>query len=313
MKIAIDVDRLLADGKISDETYLLLKNEASIETGNLAYNILVALGIFGVACGLLALMPTTTIAMILGIALFAAGISLTLNFNDQWGLLGSTLSIIGSITAAGGCIEFFNGKMVGFLIVAAIYLLTSILTKSSILSILSALSFSAAAGAMTYYGHASYYLVIHQPAVTVVLFSAFALITYHISKRTSPEYERLAIAFSRTSLFLVNFGFWVGSLWGDSLWYKRNHWNFGSGDIIPDWAFSIAWAVALFVTGIWATHANRRWVVNLLATFGSIHFYTQFFEYFGAQPLSILFAGIILIAIAFAIIYYNKSNKTKVS
>ena len=41
----------------------------------------------------------------------------------------------------------------------------------------------------------------------------------------------------------------------------------------------------------WAVKANRRWVINLVAVFGAIHFYTQWFERLGADPLSVLTAA----------------------
>ena len=75
---------------------------------------------------------------------------------------------------------------------------------------------------MTAYGHATYVLAIRQPTLTVVLFSILALAAYQVSKRVPLDYQGVAIAFSRTSLFIVNLGFWVGSLWGDSLWHQRD-------------------------------------------------------------------------------------------
>lgn len=53
----------------------------------------------------------------------------------------------------------------------------------------------------------------------------------------------------------------------------------------------IAWA--------WAWSQNRRWVVNVVAVFGAIHFYTQWFERLGASAGSVLMAG--MLALAFAI------------
>ena len=71
--------------------------------------------------------------------------------------------------------------------------------------------------------------------------------------------------------------------------------------------FVIGWAAGLVATGVWAARANKRWVVNLLAVFGAIHFYTQFFQRLGASPGSILVAGLAAIGIAFAIVRYNKA------
>jgi hypothetical protein len=152
-------------------------------------------------------------------------------------------------------------------------------------------------------------VAIRQPTVTVCLFSLLALGAYHLSKVLTLDYQRLAIIVARTSLFVVNLGFWVGSLWGDSLWLQRDTWDFRSGTVIPDWVFVIGWAVGLVATGVWAARANKRWVVNLLAVFGAIHFYTQFFERLGASPGSILVAGLVALGIALVIVRYNKAAK----
>jgi hypothetical protein len=49
-----------------------------------------------------------------------------------------------------------------------------------------------------------------------------ALIAYQASRRLPAEYARLAITAARTSLLLINFGFWIGSLWGDPLMLIRS-------------------------------------------------------------------------------------------
>jgi len=72
---------------------------------------------------------------------------------------------------------------------------------------------------------------------------------------------------------LINFGFWIGSLWGDPLMliHSMNTRDaslaFTTKAVIPATAFSILWAVALLATGIWAVKVNRRWLVNLVAVF----------------------------------------------
>ena len=107
---------------------------------------------------------------------------------------------------------------------------TAVFAKSGLLSILATLAFLAAVGATTVYGHATYALVIQQSAVIAVLFSIWTWVMYSLSKRLPPDYERIAIAFSRSLLFLVKLGFGVGSLSGDDLWNQ----GVRSAAIIPD-------------------------------------------------------------------------------
>jgi hypothetical protein len=131
--------------------------------------------------------------------------------------------------------------------------------------------------------------------VTIVLFGALALVTYLASHRLGSAYEPLALMAARVSVFLVNFGFWVGSLWGDSLTLPLAILHRDTGAliaeksvIVPPMVFIVGWAVALVAAGAWAVKANRRWVVNVVAVFGAIHFYTQWFERLGATPVSVL-------------------------
>jgi len=142
-----------------------------------------------------------------------------------------------------------------------------------------------------------------------VLFSALALIAYQASQRLPADYERLAITAARTSLLLINFGFWIGSLWGDPLMLLRSmNAKDASLDktVIPATVFSILWAVVLLGAGIWAVQVNRRWLVNLVALFAGIHFYTQWFERLGATPLSVLLGGVVMLASAFALWMFNR-------
>ena len=113
---------------------------------------------------------------------------------------------------------------------------------------------------------------------------------------------------------LVNFGFWIGSLWGDPLMLLRSMnakdaaLAFMTKTVIPAIVFSVLWAVALFGAGIWAVQVNRRWMVNLVAVFAGIHFYTQWFERLGATPLSVLLGGLVMLASAFALWAFNRRD-----
>lgn len=120
------------------------------------------------------------------------------------------------------------------------------------------------------------------------MFSAFSISLHHLSKRLSADYERISIAASRTGVFLVCFGFWIGSLWGDRIFDV----------IVPPAFYAFLWAVGLIAAGIWAWRRNRRWLVNVVAVFGAIHFYTQWFERLGASPATVLLAGLLALGIA---------------
>jgi iron complex transport system permease protein len=142
--------------------------------------------------------------------------------------------------------------------------------------------------------------------LTIVLFSGLALAAYLASRHLGGAYEALAITAARVSLFLVNFGFWIGSLWGDRLLLLRLLLNNDAGiladtarsALLPPMVFIVGWAVALMAVAIWAVKANRRWVVNLAAVFGVIHFYTQWFERLGATPSSVLVGGVLVLGFA---------------
>lgn len=76
--------------------------------------------------------------------------------------------------------------------------------------------------------------------------------------------------------------------------------------VIPYWVFGIGWALVLIAAGVWAMRVNRRWLVNIVAVFGAIHFYTQWFERLGANPLSVLLGGLAMLAIALALWQFNQ-------
>jgi hypothetical protein len=267
--------------------------------------------VIAIAAGAVALVPTPLTAVGLGLALFAAGCAIVLNRVQQWILLGQICLVIGALMFGGGVIAYGAGSLTSWLIVTGTFALAAIAARSSLLMALAVLAASACLGARTGYDNAVYSLAIFEPTLTVVLFSALALIAYQASERLPADYERLAITAARTSLLLINLGFWIGSLWGDPLMLLRSmNAKDASLDmtktVIPATVFSILWAVVLLGAGIWAVRVDRRWLVNLVALFAGIHFYTQWFERLGATPLSVLLGGVVMLASAFALWMFNR-------
>ena len=171
-------------------------------------------------------------------------------------------------------------------------------------------------GSSTGYMHAVHMLTVNKPSITIAFFALLAGVAYLISRCVPPAYEHLAIGFARVSLILVNFGFWIGSLWGDypgetwaqgedyRLWSNREAWR-AAHLHVPEIAFIVGWAIVIIAIGFWAARANRRWVVTTAAVFGAIEFYTQWFERLGAEPWAIIVAGLTIVAFAIALWRYN--------
>jgi len=290
MKVTLDLDQLLADGKITRAEYEKLGQLAAKSTGSLAFNILIGFGVIAVSGAALALVPEPGTAIVIGLCVLVFGLSILRSGSEQWNVLANICVLVGALMAGGGMVTAAEGSLASILSVAALFAVASLFAKSSLLAVLATLMLSASIGARTGYFHASYFLMIKEPTLTVMIFSLLAIGAYRLSKKLAPDYERLAIASARTSVFLVNFGFWVGSLWGD-------HSDTGEV-IISSSIFAVLWAAALLATAIWSWKHNRRWVLNTVATFGGIHFYTQWFENLGATPATVLTAG--LLALAFA-------------
>ena len=88
--------------------------------------------------------------------------------------------------------------------------------------------------------HAVYMLTVNEPSITIAFFALLAGAAYLVSQQVGRVYTQLAIIFARVSLILVNFGFWIGSLWGD---YPGETWVQGQDYRL--WSNREAWRAAL--------------------------------------------------------------------
>ena len=222
MKITLDLSKLVEEGKLTPADAERLKALARHDTGSLGINILIGFGVIAVAAGAVTLLLTLSgfkplPVVIFGAAVLALGIALTLTRKASTELVAQILTIIGALSFAGALVVYEDGSLRSAILVTAVFAASAIIARSSLVMALAVLALSACFGARTGYMHAMYSLTIQEPTLTIILFSALALGAYLISKRLKADYERLAITAARVSLLLVNFGFWIGSLWGDRL------------------------------------------------------------------------------------------------
>ncbi len=298
MIVTLDLSKLLSEGKITKDEHDRLLVLGTKATGSLVFNILIAFGVIAVAAGIIVLVPNPTTGIVIGGSLLAGGLAVHAAGLKQWEMLANICVLVGALVLGGGVIVLSDASVAAFLAIAAGFAVAGTIAGSGLLVCLAVLALSSAIGARTGYEHATYFLGIEEPALTIILFSAVALGAFLASKALPEAHERLAIIASRTSIFLVNFGFWIGSLWGDRIGQ--------AGPYISEYIFSVGWVIGLIGLGAWAALRQRRWVINVTAVFGAIHFYTQWFEHLGAQPASVLVAGLLAIGFAMAMRHFNR-------
>jgi iron complex transport system permease protein len=316
IKIVLDITRLVNEGKLTAQEAERLQALAKRDTGSLAINVLMSFGAVAVAAGIIALEPAFMTGAALGLVLVAIGLGISFFAAQQWGLLGTATTIIGAVLLAGGVIGFVEADFVGLAFSALLFLALAVAIRSGFLMALVPLALAGALGSSTGYRHAVYMLTVTEPTITIVFFALLAGVAYVVSQRVERAYQQLAIIFARVSLILVNFGFWIGSLWGDypgetwargegyRFWSDREPWRVAHFHV-PEIAFIIGWAILIIAVGAWAAQANRRWVVTTAAVFGAIEFYTQWFERLGGEPWAIIVAGLTIVAFAIALWRYN--------
>ena len=301
MKIVLNIKELLEEGQIDQVEYDKLLLLSKRQTTSLTFNLLVGLGIVAASIGAIALMPSPYSCFVFGLLVCAVGIFIKIKASDQWAVL-SIICLMSGLLMSSAAIIWLEEHMFHVITYRSISIVIFILgfssyfLKSNLLAAISVLNLSTLLGSGVGYEFASYFIWLEYPLLTIVAFSILAICFYSFSKKVGADNEKLLITGSRVSIFLVNLGFWIGSLGGD-IWLESPH------------IFSIAWALAIFGIGFWAWKENRVWLINVLGVFGSIHFYTQWFQTLGAEPLSLFLGGVIAIGIAILFKRLNKSYK----
>ncbi len=311
MKILIDIDELEKNGVVTPQLASALRSHAVRDTGSTAINMLLAFGAIAIAVGLLSLIPSSGFAAFFGVGFILLGWLVRKQYAAQWGKLASIWMITGALVLSGSVGVITNQPFKTPLIAAAILAFVSVIAESSLLIALVPLAIIAAIGGSTGYWHACYAISIKEPTLTIVLFSALAYGAWQLAKSQTGLYQSLAVVFARMCIILVNFGFWIGSLWGDTpgkIWNDPSAMSYYShaNQYIHEVVFIIGWAIALLLTGVWSAKHGRRFMVNTVAVFGAIHFYTQWFDHLGLHAISVIIAGVATVAFGLGLWSYNK-------
>lgn len=308
--IKLDLPELVKSGQITHEEATRLASLATPDKAMPAIiSTLLIFGALAIAGAAIALVPNATTGLVLAvIALGGAEALRRLTTMDALKILSSALAIMGTV-GLGGWLAFELDTAPTPLVALGV---TTILTigalwfRSAFLGAIAVLSLGAAIGTGTSYWHACYGLYVREPSLTIALFSLVASGIYTLRAHLSDAWETMTTAAARAAIFMVNFGFWVGSLWEDHIG-ESFHTFEKYGDrqayrdtafVVPEEVFTLGWIAFLAVVIVKARQGSFLSITSLV--FLGIHAYTQYFEFFGAEPVALLIAGITLVGLAVA-------------
>lgn len=321
--IRLDLGALTENGALSAEEAARLEGLALPDRqGGLLINLLLIFGALAVSAAAIALVPNAGTGLVLAIAALAGAEALRrLAPGETFSVLAAGLALMGTLGLAGWIgweFQDADTPTVPALLVTGILGAGAIWFRSAFLGALGVVALGAVFGSGTGYWHASYALFVEEPVVTIAVFGPLSALLYKAREWAGAAWSMLLTVTARTSLVLVHFAFWVGSLWGDVLgdsWYGANRWeNYDAFNAwretaftLPEWPFSVGWAGL----GLALALLTRRggFVSTSAVVFLGIHGYTQYFETFGAEPETLLFAGLTLVGLAVGLTWLLRKGK----
>lgn len=340
MRVVLNLKRLLEQKLITAAEAGRLKSFSSSATFQFAVSILMIFGILALAGGILILLTSiegfdNEALLLLGVVLIGLGTVLgRVKTEYSLTLVSFVTLVLGAILAAVGIGAEFENLQMAAILAALLFIVVAIIAGSGFLSALSALTLAAVFGGAVgygFYGSGSYSLGLESRSLAIVVFIILGALAYQLSKRFKSGNERLAVIFARMSLVIVNIAFWIGSLFGDKIGEiddSKPDFDYSILDgaytsflpTLVDTAvfvssdfFAVLWAVAIVLTGVWAVRANSTFTLNTVATFAAIHFYSQWFERFGAEEAwTLLVAGGIAVLIGVGLSFINNEKGKKV-
>jgi hypothetical protein len=316
-RITLDLDALVADGRLTRAEAERLAGMAMPGRGiSTVIQVLYILGALGLAGGVMALKPDPITGMALAALAIGFAIIAQASSREDMGLLGVAMGICGTIGLCGSIAIQFGETLSAIAIngiITAITLAVAIVLRSRFLAALVPLGLAALLGSSSEYWHASYAIVVKESAITVVAFAALSVILFLAANRLREVWSQMATVAGRVSWLLMNFGFWVGSLWGDHVGDGFVSSTDAGGHpetvlagafFIPEWVFVFGWAAVSILTIVFM-HRNR-FAVNASITFLAINVYTQFFEWFGGSASVMLTGGVMLLGFAFGLFHFDR-------
>lgn len=320
-RIVLNLARLQGSGLVSPDEVTRLREMAE-RSGlpRLAANVFLIFGVLLVVGGILALQPPVDAGLVLAALALASGSWLARRAKQEWGILGRALVLMGVLGLCGWVmlrLPDLGGPWVSFAwpSVAVLLLAGALLYRDAFLATLAAIALGNALGGASGYWHASYFIAMKEPSLSIVVFTALALALALPRNRIPLDYHGVATLMARTSFFMINFGFWIGSLWGDYIgegllphdmdWTALHSWR-QTALHVPHLAFSIGWALFLLAAMAAGIRANERFLANTAVVFLCVHLYTQMHETLLFQPAGVVASGFLLVGLGIGLVRFDR-------
>ncbi len=302
-KVTVDLDKLLRDKVIDQGQYDSIAKTSNYRTSIIGILFLLGLGTIGIVTASVILDPSLSLLSVISAGMWLFGVALCLQNRVELRIVAQATAMIGTFGLSAWLV--LNGVLYAlpadkaFMLVSAFLLLTGVITRNGIMVALSVLAITPTLSVNTHYRHASYALVVENPIESTLVFGFIAVISYAIATQLRGAYARLGYTAAGTAFFMVNLAMWVGSLWGDAA-------GRGSQAIaISPVGFAALWCALSVGVGILGFVRDNRAAVNTAGVFLSINLYTQFYEFFLVNAVTLLTGSIVLVVLACTFWYYN--------
>ncbi len=330
--ITLDLARLIEGNRLSEvEAKRLFDLREPDKVTNRLASILYILGALAAAAGVVLLKPAATTGLIIAFVCFVIGQTIRFKKWDHLHILSLALGI-GSAAGLTGWFVLEFGETLPAIAVngfaTAVTLAMALAFRSRFLGALVPLGIGSMIGSGGAYWHASYGIFVREPTVTVGLFTLITAALLLFAKRNNhPDWNPMSTIAARMSIVVTNFGWWVGSLWGDYIgdhlrglgdrvkgqtyqqWQEARRAYRESAVHIDDTVFAIGWAgfaVAMIVLG---RKLHNRFVETAGLVFLAINAFTQYFEYFQDEPWALVFGGIALVGVALGLVRFEAKRR----
>ena len=327
-KISLDLDDLVERNQI-DSALADRLSTLKLPTQSTHYlvSVLYIIGAIAAAAGVVLLKPTATTGLILGLACLAGGKFIQFRKMEDLNILALALGIGGAAGIVGWFVLEFGETLSAIMVNGFATLVTAAIAlffRSRFLAALVPLGLGAMIGSGGAYWHAAYAIFVREPTITVVLFSAIAAVLFWLCEKhlkAGSDFAGMSVVAARMSVIITNFGFWVGSLWGDSV----GQYLFVTSHLKPDeltrdeiraaesafrdatlfiheHVFAVGWAAFCIGLIMIGKRISNRFVEICGIVFLAINAFTQYFEYFEDEPWALIFGGLALVGIAVVLI-----------